>query len=77
MPKENQSGETDRHLLEMLVCPVSGGPLTLSRKDNELVSSSARLAFPIRDGIPVMIESEARKLPVEKKPVPPGNSKQR
>ena len=46
----------------MLVCPVTKGPLVYDRERNELVSRSARLAYPIRDGIPVMLEDEARRL---------------
>ncbi len=49
----------------MLVCPVTKGPLVLDRERNELVSRAARLAYPIRDGIPVMLEEEARKLTPE------------
>jgi len=52
----------DAKLLELLVCPVTKGPLTYDRERQELVSKSARLAYPIRDGIPVMLEDEARKL---------------
>ncbi len=52
----------DKKLLEILVCPVTKGPLIHDRERNELVSVSARLAYPIRDGIPVMLESEARAL---------------
>ena len=52
----------DSKLLEILVCPVTKGPLTYDRERQELVSKSARLAYPIRDGIPVMLEEEARKL---------------
>ena len=56
----------DSKLLEMLVCPVTKGPLVYDRQRQELVSKSARLAYPIRDGIPVMLEEEARRLePVE------------
>jgi hypothetical protein len=55
----------DAKLLEMLVCPVTKGPLTYDRERQELVSRSARLAYPIRDGIPVMLEEEARKLSPE------------
>ena len=55
----------DPKLLEMLVCPVTKGPLIHDRGRNELVSRSARLAYPIRDGIPVMLEEEARKLTPE------------
>jgi uncharacterized protein YbaR (Trm112 family) len=49
----------------MLVCPVTKGPLIHDREHNELISRSARLAYPIRDGIPVMLEEEARKLTPE------------
>ncbi len=52
----------DPKLLEMLVCPVTKGPLTFDREKQELISKSARLAYPVRDGIPVMLEEEARKL---------------
>ncbi|MFM2398696.1 MAG: hypothetical protein RL341_853 [Pseudomonadota bacterium] len=50
----------DPKLLELLVCPVTKGPLTYDREKQELVSKSARLAYPVRDGIPVMLVSEAR-----------------
>jgi hypothetical protein len=52
----------DPKLLEILVCPVTKGPLIYDKAKQELVSRSARLAYPIRDGIPVMLEDEARKL---------------
>jgi uncharacterized protein YbaR (Trm112 family) len=55
----------DAKLLEMLVCPVTKGPLIYDRERKELISRSARLAYPIRDGIPVMLEEEARKLTPE------------
>ena len=55
----------DSKLLEMLVCPVTKGPLIYDRDRQELISRSARLAYPIRDGIPVMLEEEARKLSPE------------
>ena len=55
----------DPKLLELLVGPVTKGPLTSDRERQELVSTSARLAYPIRDGIPVMLEDEARKLTPE------------
>lgn len=55
----------DKQLLEILVCPVTKGPLVLTADRSELVSLSARLAYPIRDGIPVMIEDEARELTAE------------
>jgi uncharacterized protein len=52
----------DAKLLELLVCPVTKGPLTFDREKNELQSRSARLAYPIRDGIPILLENEARTL---------------
>jgi uncharacterized protein YbaR (Trm112 family) len=52
----------DTRLLELLVCPVTKGPLEYDRAKQELVSRSARLAYPIRDGIPVLLENEARTL---------------
>ncbi len=55
----------DAKLLEILVCPVTKGPLIYDKARQELVSRSARLAYPIRDGIPVMLEEEARKLTPE------------
>jgi uncharacterized protein YbaR (Trm112 family) len=52
----------DAKLLEILVCPVTKGPLLYDRQRQELISKPARLAYPIRDGIPVMLEEEARRL---------------
>lgn len=52
----------DPRLLDILVCPVTKGPLEYDRERQELISRSAGLAYPIRDGIPVMLESEARRL---------------
>ena len=52
----------DAKLLQILVCPVTKGPLIYNKDKNELISKSARLAYPIKDGIPVMLEDEARKL---------------
>ena len=52
----------DPKLLELLVCPVTKGPLQYDRERAELVSRSARLAYPVRDGIPILLESEARTL---------------
>jgi uncharacterized protein YbaR (Trm112 family) len=50
----------DTKLLELLVCPVTKGPLEYDHERQELTSRSARLAYPIRDGIPVLLENEAR-----------------
>ncbi len=52
----------DTKLLELLVCPVTKGPLTYNRETQELISRSARLAYPVRDGMPVMLEVQARPL---------------
>ena len=52
----------DKRLLDILVCPVTKGPLIYDQKKQELISKSARLAYPIRDGIPVMLEDQARTL---------------
>ena len=52
----------DPKLLEILVCPVTKGALIYDKQKQELVSKPARLAYPIRDGIPVMLEDEARRL---------------
>ena len=52
----------DRKLLDILVCPVTKGPLIYDKDKQELVSKSARLAYPIRDDIPIMLEDEARPL---------------
>jgi len=57
----------DAKLLEILVCPVTKGPLTYNKARQELISSSAGLAYPIRDGIPVMLEDEARVLAPDEK----------
>ncbi len=50
----------DTKLLELLVCPVTKGPLEYDREAQELISRSARLAYPVKDGIPVLLESDAR-----------------
>ncbi|MFC7737535.1 Trm112 family protein [Roseomonas sp. GCM10028921] len=52
----------DPRLLEILVCPVTKGPLRYDRAAGELVSESAGLAYPIRDGIPIMLPDEARRI---------------
>ena len=54
--------DVDPKLLEILVCPVSRGPLVYDRARQELVSKQAGLAYPIRDGIPIMLADEAREL---------------
>ena len=52
----------DTKLLELIVCPVTKGPLEFDREKQELISRSARLAYAVRDGIPVLLENEARTL---------------
>ena len=54
--------EVDPKLLEILVCPLTKTKLTYDKKNNELISKVAGLAYPIRDGIPIMLVDEARKL---------------
>ena len=54
--------EVDPRLLEILVCPVTHGPLDFDRAKGELISRSARLAYPIRDGVPIMLPEDAREL---------------
>ena len=54
--------EIDPRLLEVLVCPVTRSPLDYDRERQELVSHAARLAYPIRDGVPIMLPEEARSL---------------
>lgn len=53
----------DAKLLEILVCPVCKGPLVYKKAEQALVCKPCRLAYPVRDGIPVMLEDEARRLP--------------
>jgi uncharacterized protein len=55
----------DKHLLEILVCPLCKGSLV--QKNKELICRFDRLAFPIRDGIPMMLENEAREIPLDEK----------
>ena len=52
----------DQKLLDILICPVSKGPLEYDKEANELISKEAGVAYPIKDGIPVMLPEEARKL---------------
>lgn len=54
--------DVDPKLLEILVCPMTKGPLRYDREARELVSEKAKLAYPIRDGIPIMLVDEARQL---------------
>lgn len=67
MPDTHNSDidQVDPKLLEILVCPLTKQPLEYNRSNNELISSAARLAYPIRDGIPIMLVEEARNLDEE------------
>ncbi len=56
------ANSVDPRLLEVLVCPQTHGPLDYDKKAQELVSKKAKLAYPIRDGVPIMLPEEARKL---------------
>jgi len=56
------AAEVDPRLLEVLVCPVTRGPLRYDREKQELISQKAKLAYPIRDGVPIMLAEEARAL---------------
>jgi uncharacterized protein YbaR (Trm112 family) len=59
---ERPASTVDPKLLEILVCPMTKGPLEYDRDKQELISRSAKLAYPIRDGIPIMLPEEARRL---------------
>jgi hypothetical protein len=61
-PPERLDGTVDPKLLEILVCPMTKGPLEFDSTRQELISRSAKLAYPIRDGIPIMLPEEARKI---------------
>ncbi len=61
-PAAGESPQVDPKLLEILVCPVTRQPLTYDAEAQELVSEAAGLAYPIRDGIPIMLQDEARPL---------------
>jgi uncharacterized protein len=62
MTTDRPADSVDPKLLEILVCPLTKGPLEYDRDKQELISRSAKLAYPIRDGIPIMLPEEARKL---------------
>ena len=61
-PSDRPAGSIDPKLLEILVCPLTKGPLEYDADKQELISRSAKLAYPIRDGIPIMLPEEARSL---------------
>lgn len=62
MTPTDASHDVDPRLLEVLVCPLTKTPLRYDRERQELISEAAKLAFPIRDGVPIMLPDEARKL---------------
>jgi uncharacterized protein len=62
MDQKETSRSVDPRLLEVLVCPLTKTPLRYDRERQELISEAAGLAFPIRDGVPIMLPEEARKL---------------
>jgi uncharacterized protein YbaR (Trm112 family) len=61
-PPDRPASAVDPKLLEILVCPLTKGPLEFDSGKQELISRSAKLAYPIRDGIPIMLPEEARKI---------------
>ncbi|MFZ5733805.1 MAG: Trm112 family protein [Pseudomonadota bacterium] len=61
-PSERNESTVDPKLLEILVCPMTKGPLEFDSTRQELISRAAKLAYPIRDGIPIMLPEEARRL---------------
>jgi uncharacterized protein YbaR (Trm112 family) len=61
-PPDRSAGSIEPKLLEILVCPLTKGPLEYDAAKQELISRAAKLAYPIRDGIPIMLPEEARKL---------------
>jgi len=61
-PSDSPANRVDPRLLEILVCPVTKGPLEYDAEKQELISRAAKLAYPIRDGIPIMLPEEARPL---------------
>lgn len=68
MREQADGNSIDTRLLELLVCPLTKGPLVFDAERSELVSRAAKLAYPVRDGIPVMLPSEARALTEEDAP---------
>jgi len=69
--RDGRKATVDPKLLELLACPLTKGPLTWDAERGELISRVAKLAYPVRDGIPVMLPSEARTIAAEDMPAPP------
>ncbi len=60
--QETQAGKIDPRLLAIMICPLTGGPLSYDKNTNELISKKAGLAYQVREGVPIMLPEEARKL---------------
>ena len=73
--RDAKKANVDPRLLELLACPLSKGPLVWDAERSELVSRVAKLAYPVRDGIPIMLPSEARPITIEGNgaPAPPSS----
>ena len=73
--RDAKKANVDPRLLELLACPLSKGPLVWDAERSELVSRVAKLAYPVRDGIPIMLPSEARPIMIEGNgaPAPPSS----
>jgi uncharacterized protein YbaR (Trm112 family) len=65
--RSERKSQVDPKLLELLACPLTKGPLIWDAERSELVSRLAQLAYPVRDGIPIMLPSEARSVSIKKK----------
>ena len=66
-PLQRETAMIDKKLLSILVCPVTKAPLEYDKEKDELICKASGLAYPVRDGIPVMLESEARQLTADEK----------
>ncbi|RUU13040.1 Trm112 family protein [Mesorhizobium sp. USDA-HM6] len=69
--RDGRKATVDPRLLELLACPLTKGPLTWDEERSELISRVAKLAYPVRDGIPIMLPSEARAISADDMPPPP------
>jgi uncharacterized protein YbaR (Trm112 family) len=69
--RDGRKASVDPRLLELLACPLTKGPLAWDPERGELISKVARLAYPVRDGIPIMLPSEARTISIEENLPPP------
>jgi uncharacterized protein len=75
--RKEQNLKIDVKLLELLACPLTKGPLVWDESNSELYSRLAKLAYPVRDGIPVMLPSEARTVDPDAEPTRPARSRSR